>query len=228
VRATGAVRFVFADPAGGIPSVFDAILAPSETAAFASGPFSELVLNALPYLVVRPRPALALVDAGREGDARRVGAEKMLSTALVERAPLLADPGVLGGRPLAEGSAAGVDFAWGPASLANPDLPLAYDAAIREAAAPPFRTAFRSGGKVRSAGGGAWLVAEGKNIVAVDAPISEYFEPAKSGVLELSRPPRLGLAAAILALLTIAKFAAWRLFSPARQEESHAAKRAER
>lgn len=214
LRTTGLARFVFADPEGGIPSTFTAVLAPPEIPAFASGGFSELILKALPYLVARPRPEIALVDADRRDDGRKAGAMTTFVTSLGKPAPYLADPGLLGARPLAAGFERGVDFVWGDASLANPDLPLAYDARVRSASTPPFATEFpATGGRPTSETGGAWLVATRSGTVAVDAPSSERFEPAKAGIVQLAIPPARTRWALFLALLALGKLAAWKFLS---------------
>ena len=211
---TGPVRFVFADPEGGIPLVFDAVLPPTEIAAFAAGSFSELVRRALPYLALRPRPSLALVDRGREEEAKRAGASRIVTTALVGRASLLADPGLLGGRPLAEALVPGTDEAWGPESIANPDLPLAYDALVRSFQPPTFVENFPRRGPIVSSGGGAWLVSEGSSPLAVNPPPSEFFAPARGGLLELHEGAHKSIWAILLALLAAGKFVVWKLLSP--------------
>ncbi len=213
IAATGSFRFIFADPAGGIPCVFAATLTPAEIPAYAEGSFSELVLRALPYLVVRPRPAVALVDKGREAEARKMGAALVLTTELGVSDPFLADPGLLGARPLAEGLLPSVDFAWGSASLANPDLPLAYDSTIRAAGAPAFTSVFPSAAAIRSGAGGAWLLSSPSSLLAIDPPSSEFFQPGRSGILELRVPPRQGLWASLLALLVLGKFIVWKYLS---------------
>ncbi len=205
----GVYRFEFTDPEGGIPSVFVASLGGIEVAARAEGNFSRLMEEALPYLVERPRPSILLVD-GSTRDADATASTRRIGTILAESAPFVADPALLGGRPLAAGFGKDADFVWAAPSLANGDLPLAYDAAIREAAPRPFATAFPKGGRVRTAGPGAWIVEAGGETAAIDAPAGEYFEPAKSGSLALRIPPRSWLWAAILAVLAIAKYSVWR------------------
>jgi len=205
----GVYRFEFADPQGGIPTVFVASLGAIDIATRAEGDFSRLMEEALPYLVERPRPSILLVDGSTRYDGSTISTRR-ISTRLTESAPYLADPLLLGGRPLAAGFGADADFEWAAPSLANGDLPLAYDAAIREAAPRPFATAFPKGGRIRAAGPGAWLAEANGEISAIDAPAGEYFEPAKSGSLALRIPPRSWLWAAILAVLAIAKYSVWR------------------
>lgn len=218
---SGLLRFRFRDPAGGIALGFVARLGSPELASFAAGNFSELVRQALPFLALRPRPSLALVDAGREEEARKRGALHLLVTGLGGSTPYLADPGLVGGRPLAAGYRKGLDFSWDAASLANRDLPLVYDEAVARLAAPPFLTVFPPEGRVQAQPGGAWLVDEGGSPLAVNAPATEYFEPAKEGLLEIRKEPRELLWALLLGGLAFGKLLVWHLLGSVAKLSGH-------
>ncbi|HOX47711.1 MAG TPA: hypothetical protein PLG14_00890 [Spirochaetales bacterium] len=217
-------------PYGEAGADFALELASPATAASAEGPFSSRVLAAFPYLAASEKPELALVDEGGKGAgaAARAGGPRLVSTRLApEDGRLVLSPALAGGRliaagaepeapgfapaPASGGRARARRFVLGPAALANEDLPLAYDGAILAGAEPPFLDSTRPGEGRIEAAMGAYLLRSGDSLRPLAPPPSEYFAPARDGVLRLPPPPppRL-LWSAVLGLLSAAKLLAWR------------------
>jgi hypothetical protein len=208
----GLYLFRFGDPLGGLGVDLALRLAPARTAADARGDFSTLMLSVFPLLERAPRPRIVFSDLGAAGGPAAealLAGSRNIRTALVDKEPYLADPGLSGGRPLASGLAKGADFAWGPAALANPDLPLVYDGAMEATAPPPFVTSFPAATKEILPAGNAWLAFGPEGTTPVDPPLGEFWEPSVSGTLALSPPDHRLLWALLLAAVLVAKYLTW-------------------
>jgi hypothetical protein len=127
---------------------------------------------------------------------------------------LLLDPALSAGRPIAAGAAKGADFALGPSSLANEDLPLAYDSAIGNFGPPAFVTEVPRGARSLIAVGSSFLARTEDGLVPLIAPASEQFETRGGPPLILPPPaPRRLVWALLLAALAAAKLAVWKRLS---------------
>jgi hypothetical protein len=203
----------------------DIILRLERTAAAvsASGPFSERVLEAFAGIESSPRPLLLLEDRDAEGRPLRGGSgapartaeTRLVSTMLgAAEGSGLIDPGRSAGRLIAAGADARADFALGPASLANDDLILAYDAIVAQAAPPAFVTAPPRGTASLARFGTSFLAVGPKALVPLNPPASEFFETRSDERIVLPPPSRsrLGWTFALLALAAL-KIGAWKALS---------------
>jgi len=223
----GTYLFDFADPLGGLGPSLALRIGEAKRSVAAEGPFSKLMQRVFPLLEEGPRPRVVLLDYGSGPLAETRGADVTIMTRLAatEAAEnLVCDPALSGGRPLAASPPPGMaglgprtpllGLSWGPAALANPDLPLVYDAVLLASLPPAFATLPPPGEKLVQAAGAALRLAEtDKGLLPLLPSIGEFWEPAREGRLVLGpprhRPTWAGLAALILAL----KYLVWRRLS---------------
>jgi hypothetical protein len=222
-------------PSGESPLRFGFRLLEPREAGAAEGPFSTLMMGIFPLLSAAPRPSILFVDrpgggAGAPGEkdldrearasiAAAPKARRIETRVLQVEVPSFIDPALTGGRPIVgrveelpgvEGHA----FTLGPASMANADLPLAYDGAIQAGLPPAFITTVPPGGGTLVVKEGLVLARDAHGLLPLDPPSAEFFPPATRGSLVLP-PPRLPaiLWAILLALAAGAKLAAYRRLS---------------
>ncbi len=200
------------DPGGGQGIELAFRLDPRDLPSAASGPFSERMAGVFPFLARSAKPEVALRDSGSPAPP---GSPLTLATALLAAdGGLILDPALAGGKPVAAGLAAGADFALGPSSIANEDLPLAYDAAIRALARPPFAVSPPADATALAPFGGCFIAKTPRGPMPLVPPAREFFEPRGEPTLRIAPPSRprwpWGLA---LAAIAGAKLAAWRLLS---------------
>lgn len=199
------------DPAGGPNVEIPLRFLPPHLPIAAYGPFSERMASVFPLLERSRSPLLALSDLGEKRP--RPAAPAGVVTALVPgNGSLVLDPALSGGRPIAAAMVRGADFALGPSSLANEDLPLAYDSAIAALAPATFVIAPPAGARALVPVGSAFLARTEDGLVPLMAPASEFFETRTAGVVSLPPPSprRLGWAL-LLAALAAAKLVLRRL-----------------
>jgi hypothetical protein len=204
------------DPMGAIGMDFPVRLDPGPIAGQAIGDFSSLVLKVFPLIEVGPRPRILLKDLGAKEGVLGISADgSMLSivTTFEPETPYLVDPGITAGRPLAVGLVKGVDFVWGPRSLANMDLPLAYDGSMQASIGPPFLTELPKGARRLMPAGASFLVIGPNGDIPLIPPNSEFWKPSTEGFFTIERPPKRLLWSGILALLLVAKYLTWRLLT---------------
>jgi len=214
----------FKDPAGGPGAEFALRMGAREAGAAASGRFSERMASVIPFLELSRRPSLALVDSGSPPPPGKP--LSLVTTLLPEAGDLLLDPALAAGRPVAAGYAKGSDFALGPSSIANEDLPLAYDAALRELLPAPFAASPPALSRRPIRVGGAYLARTAGGLVPLNAPPGEFFAPRGEPKLSIPPPsPRRWPWALALAALAAAKLAIWLRLSGKRRRAAGAAAR---
>ena len=219
-EAAGGRRIRFAEPGlylvsirapgGEVDVDLPISLHPRATRAAAVGPFSERVLSVFPLLEKSPRPELVLADRG----TRTPAGPRTIRTALnAAEGENLLDPGLTEGALVPSGYAADADFALGPSSLADPDLVIAYDSAIRMSDTG-FSLSIPPGASPLVRVGGSYVARVDGALVPIIAPPERYFELPAEGTIALPPPSRGRLGwALILAALAAGKLALWRRFS---------------
>jgi len=198
--------------------------------------------------------------AARDRAARNPGALTMETRIRGQDGEHYLPPAITGGRPiLAEAESPGEDkagdrprsssgrtgwfFELGPAALANPDLPLAYDGVLAAAAPPAFLVAPRNrepgtdldraapgeGSAVRALPlrglirkGRSFFVEDEHGLLPVIPPSDEYFPAAAleapgSGPAIAAPLPPVALWTALLGLAAIAKILVWKKLGGGRQ-----------
>lgn len=181
------------------------LLDPARPAA-TRGAFSDLVARAFPLLVPAPRPKVLLADLPDPGLPRyareaRARGGFVLGTWLPRRgADLYLDPGLTGARPILSGLPALADpgsgrdvdlgLSLGPESLANEDLPLAYDGIFQSRLPPPFLTGIpRSARRPRSIDG-ILFTEDALGLLPLNPPPQEFFLPQATADPGLGLPER--------------------------------------
>jgi hypothetical protein len=152
--------------------------------AAADGAFSKRMLSVFPEIDRTLRPSLALVDQGTKAHS---GIPVITTRLIPNDGHQLVDPGLTSGALLAAGTAPGGSFAWGPSSLKNEDLVLAYDAFLSNRP-PAFQTSVPPGTRALHPVGTAYLAETGSGLVPLLPPASQFFEQRAEQRLLLPPP----------------------------------------
>lgn len=201
------------DPTGGPGIDIPLRFRPRVLPAAAAGPFSERMASVFPFLERSPRPFITFRDADTPSPPDRGVAATIVTAILPSEGSLILDPALSAGRPIAAAYEKGSDFALGPASIANEDLPLAYDSAIAAISPPAFLSAVPHGARSLLRAGSAFLARTAMGLEPIATPASEFFEPRGGAPIYLPpiSPKRLAWALILAALAASKLLARWLL-----------------